>query len=224
MQSAEHLPDPDDRSRPGTFSRFGLVLDIALPLVGYYTMHALGFSDWAALLAATAAAGLRLTAVALRSRQVSWFSAIMFVFFGVGLALAFVGGDPRVLLLKDSFSTALLGAVFLASLATSRPLTLAAAQDSTPWRGRTLGLLYRSEPAGRRAFRITTLVWGIGLLSEALVRLPLVYLLPVDVMVGLSTVLMIGAMAALAGWNILYILRASRRHPELSILLPGGPR
>ena len=95
--------------------RLGLVLDIALPLVAYYVLHAFGASDWAALLAATAAAGLRLVVVTVRSRQVSWFSTVMLVFFGVGLVLAFLGGDPRFLLLKDSFSTALLGGLFLSA-------------------------------------------------------------------------------------------------------------
>ena len=214
------------RVTPGpthTSGRAGLIWDIALPLVAYYGLHALGFTDWAALLAATAAVGVRLVAVAVRSRQVSWFSAVMLVFFGVGLALAFVGGDPRFLLLKDSFTTGLLGAVFLASLAGRRPLTLAAAEASQPGRADALRALYETEPAGRRAFRLSALVWGLGLLGESLVRVPLVYLLPVDVMVGLSTALMIGAMAALAVWNIAYMLRAAGRHPELGILVPGGP-
>ena len=52
-------------------------------------------------------------------------------------------------------------------------------------------------------------MWGAGLLGESLVRVPLVYLVPVDLMVGLSTVMMVCTMAALAGWNILYVLRAA---------------
>lgn len=203
-------------------SRAGLIVDIALPLIAYYALHALGASDWVALLAATAAAGVRLVVVTWWSRQVSWFSAVMLVFFWVGLGLALLGGEPRFLLLKDSFSTALLGALFLLSLATRRPFALAAAQASRPSEAEALEHLYRAQPAGRRTFRISTLVWGAGLLGEAVTRVPLVYLLPVDVMVGLSTALLIGTMATLAGWNIVYVLRAADRHPELRTLLPGA--
>lgn len=39
-------------------------------------------------------------------------------------------------------------------------------------------------------------------------------------MVGLSTAMIIGAMATLAVWIIAQVLRAVRRHPELDILLP----
>lgn len=203
----------------------GLASDVGLPLVAYYALHGLGASDWAALLAATAAAGARLTWVALRTRRVTWFAAVMLGAFGVGLTLAFVGGDPRLLLLKDSSTTAVIGAVFLISLFGEHPLTLSAAQTWRPTRAGRLGDLYRAEPAARRAFRISALGWGSGLLAESALRVPLIYLLPVDVMAGLSTALMIIAMAGLAVWNAVYITRAARRTPALSILLPGpaGP-
>lgn len=201
----------------------GLACDIGLPLVAYYALHGFGASDWAALLAATAAAGARLAWVAVRDRRVTWFAAVMLGAFGVGLALAFVGGDPRLLLLKDSSVTAAIGAVFLVSLLGERPLTLSAAQTWRPARAERLGELYRTEPAARRAFRASALGWGAGLLAESALRVPLVYLLPVDVMAGLSTVVMIAAMAGLAVWNAVYITRAARRTPALSVLLPGNP-
>lgn len=202
----------------------GLVFDIGLPLGAYYTLHALGASDWAALLAATAVAGLRLVVVAVWTRRVSWFAAIMLGLFGVGLALAFVGGEPRFVLLKDSFTTATIGAVFLASLLGEHPMTLAGAQAWKPHQAQALGALYRSEPGARRAFRVSSLGWGLGLVTEAVLRIPLIYLLPVEIAVGASTVLMIIAMVAIAVWNAVYVSRAARRDPALSVLLPGARR
>ncbi|KRF20620.1 hypothetical protein ASG90_18810 [Nocardioides sp. Soil797] len=224
MQTVDSSGAPTAMAPPHRAGVAGLLVDIALPLVAYYALHAAGTSDWAALLGATAAAGVRLVVVAIWRRETSWFSAIMLVVFGVGLALAFVGGDARFVLLKDSFTTVLLGAVFLGSLAGSRPLALAAAQASKPWQADELEELYRNEPSGRRAFRVSTFGWGLGLVAEAVVRVPLVYLLPVQVMVGLSTALMIGAMAGLAVWNIAYILHTVRHHPQLRILLPASMR
>jgi hypothetical protein len=162
--------------------------------------------------------------LAVRSRHVTWFAAVMLAVFGAGAALTFTGGDARVLLLKDSATTAMIGAVFLVSLLGERPLTLSAAETWRPAQAQRLAELYRTEPAARRAFRVSALGWGAGLLGESALRVPLVYLLPVDVMVGLSTAMMIAAMAGLAGWNAVYITRAARRTPALSILLPPWSR
>lgn len=200
----------------------GLSLDVGLPLAGYYTLHALGASDWTALLIATAAAGARLVVVAAWTRRVSWFAAVMLAVFGVGLGLSLLGGDPRLLLLKDSASTAALGLVFLASLLGDHPLTLAGAENWRPAQAPTLGRLYRDEPGVRRAFRISALGWAVGLLTEAAVRIPFVYLLPLPAAVGVSTALMIGALVAVAVWNGIYVTRAARDTPALSMLLPGG--
>jgi len=192
----------------------GLAWDVGLPLVGYYALHLLGASDWVALLAATGLSGLRLVWVAVRSRRVTWFGAVMLAVFGMGLALAFVGGDPRFLLVKDSFGTAGVGLVFLVSLLTARPLTLSAFQTWKPAEAEEMGELYRTVPAARRIFRVSSLVWGLGLLAEAAVRVPLVYLLPLDVAVGASTGLMVVTMVGLSVWNGVYATRARRRAEE----------
>ena len=99
----------------------GLSLDIGLPLLGYYLPHGLGASDWAALLTATALSAVRLGWTAIRRRQLTWFAAMMLAVFGAGAVLAFAGGDARVVLLKDSVSTAALAAMFLLSLLGARP-------------------------------------------------------------------------------------------------------
>ncbi len=189
----------------------GLLWDVGAPLVGYYALHLLGASDWVALLVATLAAGLRLAWVALRDRQVTWFAAVMLAVFGLGLALAFVGGDPRFLLLKDSFGTGLVGLVFLASLFAGKPLTLSAFQTWQPGRAREMEEHYRTIPMVRRSFRVSSTVWGVGLILEALARIPLIYTLPVDVMVGVSTAMMVTVIVGLSAWNAAYGARTATR-------------
>ncbi|MFT4217282.1 MAG: VC0807 family protein [Micropruina sp.] len=222
-----HAPDagaPRPAAPQLTGWRATLVADIALPLVGYYTMHAFGVPDRTALIASTCLAGARLIWEALRHRNVSWFSAVMLATFGAGAALSATGGDPRMLLLKDSVGTALIGVLFLLSLLSVTPLTLAATQAWRADHAARVTALYRSDPRVRRAFRVSTAGWGLGMIGESLVRVPLVYLLPIDVMVGLSTALMIATMAALFLWNGIYIVRAARHTPSLEILMPGRYR
>jgi hypothetical protein len=196
---------------PGRQMLTALLWDVGAPLMAYYTLHALGASDWVALLAATLAAGLRLVWVAVRTREITWFAAVMLAVFGLGLALAFVGGDPRFLLVKDSFGTALVGTVFLASLASGRPLTLSAFQTWQPRQAREMEEYYRTLPPIRSMFRRSAVVWGVGLLLEAALRIPLIYLLPIDVMVGVSTGMMITAIVGLSVWNGWYGKRAGGR-------------
>ena len=66
-----------------------------------------------ALLSATVVAGFRVAWVAVRSRAPNPFAVVIVVTFGIGLGLAFVTGDARFLLLKDSFTAAAVGVTFL---------------------------------------------------------------------------------------------------------------
>jgi hypothetical protein len=195
--------------RPAAMIR-GLALDVGLPLVTYYALHLLGVADWPALLAATGAAALRIGWDAVRRRRLNLFATVMLVVFGVGLALALVSGDARFLLLQDSITLGAVAVVFLVTSRWGTPLTLAAMQSFTPRKAATLTAAFRADPAVRHGMRLSSAVWGAGLLAEALVRVPLIYLLPVPVMVGLSTALFVATFAALIAWNVWYVAQARR--------------
>jgi hypothetical protein len=205
--NAQALPSDAVEFRPTAMIR-GLALDIGLPLVVYYALHLAGVADWPALLAATGAAALRIGWDVARRRRLNLFATVMLVVFGVGLVLSLVSGDERFLLVQDSIT---LGAVALVFLVTSRwgtPLTLAAMQSFSPRKAEALTEAFRTDPAVRRGVRFSSAVWGGGLLTLALVRVPLIYVLPVPVMVGLSTALFVATFAALIAWNVWYAARA----------------
>ena len=73
----------------------GLALDVGLPVVTYYALHAAGVSNWFALLAATLVAGARIVLVAAGQRVLNALGLVMLVIFGLGLALTFATGDIR---------------------------------------------------------------------------------------------------------------------------------
>jgi hypothetical protein len=194
----------------GTLIR-GLAADVGLPLLAYYGLHLLGVNDWAALLAAAAAAAARVLWGALRGRTLNLFATVMLVVFGVSLLLAFVSGDPRFLLLKGSLVTGAVGLTFLATTTYGRPLTLAAMQSFQPARAAELAAEYDAQPDVRRGHRVSSAVWGGGLLLESILRVPLVYLLPIPVMVAVSEAMMIATFAGLIGWNLWYVRTEDRR-------------
>jgi hypothetical protein len=178
--------------------------DLGVTLGVYYGLRLAGVPERTALLAATVLAAARLVWVVLRSRQVTWFGALMLTVFGLGLLLTFIAGDARFLLLKDSIITAGVGVVFLLSAASGRPLTLSAAQTSQPWRAVALDGLFRRRADVRRRFVVSAVVWGVGLLLESTARIPLVYALPVDTMVAVSEALLWGTIAVLMAWSLVY--------------------
>ncbi|WP_433557753.1 VC0807 family protein [Pseudonocardia xinjiangensis] len=198
----------DPRPNPTLVMVRGLAWDVGLPVAAYYALHLAGATDWVALLAASGIAAARTVWGAVRHRTLNQFAVLMLLVYGIGLLLAFVSGDPKALLLKSSLVTAAVGAVFLVTaILGGRPLTLAAAQSFLPARAEALSERYRSEPHVRRGFRLTSAVWGVGLLAEAVLRIPLVVLLPVDIGVGASEGLFVATFVALMVWNGWYIGR-----------------
>ncbi len=221
MTESTSDPAPTPGNAPGRGATvLAVVLDLGLPLVAYYVMHFFGASDWFALLVATLAATARLIWFALRNHQITWFAATMMMVFGLGLLLGLLSGDPRFLLIKDSFGTAGAGLVHLISLGSSRPLALAAVQTWKPAQAAEFARRYRAVPETRRLFRCTGLVWGIGLIAEALVRIPMIYLVPIDVGVGLSTLLMVVFAGGLTVWTVIYVSRVRARCPQAWVVSP----
>lgn len=179
-----------------------LAWDLGPSVAAYYGARAVGFSEYGALLAGTVASAGRLLWVAVRDRRLEPFAMFLMLLFGVGLALTFVTGDARFVLVKDSATSFLAGLFFLGSCAAHRPLTYYAAQRFTA-PAEQAGLRAKfADPQIRRRFYLTSLVWGGGLLTESLVRVPLVFVLPVDSAVAASNVLMVLTYTLLIGWTV----------------------
>lgn len=133
--------------------------------------------------------------------------------FGIGLALSFVTGDARFLLVKDSMTRAVAGLIFLGTFVFGRPMCYNAAKRMvarTPAKARGWESMWESSVPFRLLFLVLTLVWGFGMLAEAVVRLPLVYLLPIDVMAGLSSGMQIAMFLLLTLWTAWYVKRVQR--------------
>jgi hypothetical protein len=180
----------------------GLAWDVGVPLAAYYVLHLAGATDWAALLAATGAAGCRLLWTAFKRHSLNPFAMLMVIVFGLGLGLSFLTGDPRFLLLKDSAITGGMGISFLVLAALGHPLTLDAAKTWRPERAGEMDREFHRNPAAHRWHLKISAVWGAGLIAEASTRAVLVYLLPIDVMVGVSAALAVIVFAALIAWSV----------------------
>jgi len=194
-----------------------LVWEIVPPLAAYYAMRAFGFNTYVALIAGAGVAGLRAAWVLIRERRLDVFAAFLFGFFVLGFALSLVTGDERFLLAKPSIHTAFASTVFAGSCLLRRPLTYYAAKRvmaKDPAAVASMAARWAASARFRRAFYLITWVWAIVMLVEAAVRVWLIFLLPVDTMVGVSTLLIVVTLGGLAIWTRWYRLRAQRRSHE----------
>lgn len=115
------------------------------------------------------------------------------------------------MLLRSSLIRGSIGLVFLVTAVRGRrPLTLAALQSVVPGKAEQAQREYDTDPGVRHGHRLASTVWGVALLAEAIVRIPLVYLLPVEIAVGATEALFIGTFVLLMTRNGWYVAHARR--------------
>ncbi|MGW7532300.1 VC0807 family protein [Amycolatopsis sp. NPDC054798] len=183
-----------------------MFLDVGLPVVVYYGANLLGASAYVSLLAGTVAAGLRTVWVAVSKRRIDLFSSFLMLLFGLGLGLSFLTGDPRLLLAKESVTTFCAGVALVGSCVLNRPLAYYAARRFAQSAGgdqqREFEATAHDTTLRRRWYQIS-LVWGVGLIADSVLRIVGVYTLPFDTAAAFSQALMIVAFAGLIGWTLL---------------------
>lgn len=134
--------------------------------------------------------------------------------FAFGLIGSLISGDARVMIVKDSAGTAIVGIAFLISTMVGKPLTYLSARKALaaagPAKLTEFEDSYRTDPAKRRGFTTLAAAWGVGLLAEASVRILLAYQLPIHTMAWLSPVLSIVFFAPLIALSVRFVKRARR--------------
>jgi hypothetical protein len=176
-----------------------LIMDVAVPIGSYYLFKdAFGMSTLMALGLSSVVPAVRTVWGVVEERTINAFAALILFVNVVGLLLSFVAGDPRLMLAKDSGVSSAVGIGILVSVAMGKPMMTAGMK---PWlvkgaadREAAWSRLQSGSPAFRRAERVFSVVWGVVLLVECVVRVVGAYTLPVDTMVWLGSVVLAVAM------------------------------
>jgi hypothetical protein len=142
-------------------------------------------------------------------RRLDIVSALVLGGIAVSLVLVAFGGSERVLLLRESLITSVIGLVLAGSVVFARPLLFylfrqirsgsdagAAAQWDQRW---------EREPGLRRTMRILTLVWGLGLVVEMAVRTVMVFEMEISDFLLISPFVQYGMTGALAAWTVVFM-------------------
>lgn len=177
-----------------------LLVDVAVPIGAYYLLrNGLGMSTLTALGLSSVVPAVRTGWSLVKERTVNGLAALILVVNVVGLLLSFVAGDPRLMLAKDSGVSSVIGIGVLVSVAMGKPLMTAGMK---PWlvkglaeREAAWARLMAKSVDFRRAERRFSVVWGVVLLAECVLRVVGAYTLPVDTMVWLGSMVMVVSMA-----------------------------
>lgn len=189
-----------------------LVLELALPLGGYYGLRAAGLNELLSLLAASALVLPMIVYTLVRQRRVDALAIFALSLVLLGALTSLVTGDPRLLLVRDSWIFGALGLWILGTLLTQHPFWRSAAraivtvkvgeEGYRQWDAR-----WDSEPVFRKHLRFMTLVWGLGFTLDAVVRVILAYTLPVDSVPLVSTVQWLVVLGGLWTFHIRYVTK-----------------
>jgi intracellular septation protein A len=191
--------------------RFGslyrtLGLSIAAPLIVIQLALHNGVAPLYALALATVFPLIEMAYEVVTTRHVGVIAIVSLVGIVVGFGLSFATGNAVFALLKDSVLTGTFGIVFLVSLATPKPLIyrlnleLAGADRAARAASEALWEL----PAARRSFRLITLVWGVGLLLEALTRVVVAFTLPLATATSASPIIAVVFVGGILLWTVRY--------------------
>ena len=106
------------------------------------------------------------------------------------IVLSVITRSPRFLLAKDGLLTAVWGLWFLATIRFRRPTAFVLARPFLEGRrafsAGSWDDLWSSEPQFRLIWRVASVLWGVGLLTDAVLRVVMSYTLPIPVVPGLG--------------------------------------
>ena len=200
------------------------IFDIAAPLVAYGLLRSAGLTAVTALLLSGVFPALGVTIGAIRNRRLDVIGALVLAGIVVGTILGLVSHSPRLLLVEGSVPTGVFGLVCLGSLWTRRPLMFSFALEFTgpdTASGREMTRLWQYD-GYRRIFRIITVVWGLGFLAEAAIRVIIVYNTSTGTALVSSKVTPFVFGAILSAWTVAYGARQKKKGERRAAVPAAG--
>ncbi len=192
-----------------------LVLDGVLPFLLYLILRPRFASTSVVPLAVAVLFPLLGNALNLvRHRRLDTFGLLVLLSLGASLGVLLLGGNQRLLLLTRSLVGPAMGLACLVSLLLPKPLAFYMVRQfltgDDPQPGAAFDTLWHS-PSVRSASRLMTLVWGLAMVGEFVVRIVLVLTLSVVQVLALSQVVMMVVSIGLGVWNVAFGVRVFRR-------------
>ncbi|RUS15448.1 hypothetical protein BC937DRAFT_92425 [Endogone sp. FLAS-F59071] len=173
------------------FIAITLIIDAIAPVVLYSILKNNLQLVWAILISGTPPV-LSVILNAIKAHRVDAIGIIVTSSFLITLIASFISGNPRLLLLRESFNAGIVGVIFLFTLIPIRGLRpimyyltrQLVAGDTVTTEYHTW--LWTVSSRFRKLLYVITVLWGVGEVAEMGVRLVFVFTLPIDDVVYVS--------------------------------------
>lgn len=195
-----------------------LMINGAIPFVIYlFLKNSTSISDFWALVITGIPSTIHSIVGVIQRRRVDFLAGIALTGIAISLIIISLGGDPKILLIRESFFTIAFGLALLISLFLPRPIMFYFgryfAAGNNPASIARFNALWQDENV-RRAMRVMTMVWGVGFLLEAAIRIFLVLTLSVAQFLAVSPFVIYGIIVLLIVWTFSYNRAGRQRRRE----------
>jgi hypothetical protein len=169
-----------------------LLAGLLIPIGLYYVLRVAGVGIYLSLLASALVSAAPAVVSLIRQRRPDGLSTYFSAMVLGSVIVSLWSGSTEFLLARDGVLTGVTGIWFIASLWARRPLayvfTKPLLQGRLRW-PKDWDALWEASPRFRRMWRISSVLYGIGTLLDALARVVMAYTLPADTVPALSTAL-----------------------------------
>ncbi len=150
----------------------------------------------------------------IRSRRIDAISVLVLTGIGLSLLGFSIGGSPKLLLMRESLVTGLIGVAFIGSAIIGKPLIHVLARASLKRQSSEDSAdfeTYRNQPGFLRVMNVMTVVWGAGFVLETTIRSALVFSLPIGKFLIIGPLVGYGVIGILILWTFIYGRFAEKR-------------
>ncbi len=184
-----------------------LLINGVLPLVLYSALKdGMGLGEVESLVWATVIPGLAIIVGLLRKRRLDFIAMITMVTLLLGIGLALVTDDAKLLQLRESYLSAALGAMFLISAVVGRPALAWVAPRLVPEEKRAV----LAQPRIQKLLAGLTWLWGWLFSAELAVKWWMVEHLSIAQVLALGPIVFFGLTAVGVGLSLLLARRIGR--------------
>src|SRR5713101_181338 len=188
-----------------------IIINGAIPLAIYLILKHYNYSELVALSASVLFPVIGSVISIVRQRTLDLIAALALLGIAISIIAVFLGGDPKLLLIRESFLTGALGVACFVSLLLPRPLMFYFgryfATGNNPARRVQYNRLWQ-YPRFRFVNRIITIVWGVAYIGEFILRAIMAYTLPIPIVLAISPFILGGITIVTIVWTIAYARRS----------------
>jgi len=192
-----------------------IALNATVPVTCYWlSKRFVSPSELTALLVATVFPLLKTGYDLTHRREIDPVAALVLLGIATSALALTMGGDPRLLLIRESFFTGAFGIACLVSLTFPRPMMFYFGRHfmagNDPTKRQTFDARWE-DPRARRAHRLVTVIWGLVFTGEFVVRVILVYRVSASVVLVVTPFVTGVATMLTVIWTFWYAFRVRAR-------------